>query len=155
MPPFIIIIDLSRYFTWWMEMYQTRCPGAVPQSIELICFTLIYSNLHYFTFSTVFYYNKLYFTLFYSTLPPYDVPNKQGWSKSNDMVVWCGVVLNFVKNSSKNSRFCKKVISLLFNSISLNLFDTGSFIWGITFHNLKYLDKPIKCLEMRAKIKSQ
>ena len=38
--------------------------------------------------------------------------------------------------------------------ISLNLFDTGSFIWGITFHNLKYLDKPIKCLEMRAKIKS-
>ena len=28
------------------------------------------------------------------------------------------------------------------------------FIWGITFHNLKYLDKPIKCLEMRAEIKS-
>ena len=27
------------------------------------------------------------------------------------------------------------------------------FIWGITFHHLKYLDKPIKCLEMRAKIK--
>ena len=27
-------------------------------------------------------------------------------------------------------------------------------IWGITFHNLKYLDKPIKCLEMRANIKS-
>ena len=41
-----------------------------------------------------------------------------------------------------------------FLNLLLNLFDTGSFIWGITFHNLKYLDKPIKCLEMRAKIKS-
>ena len=39
-------------------------------------------------------------------------------------------------------------------SIALNLFYTGSFIWGISFHNLKYLDKPIKCLEMRATIKS-
>ena len=38
--------------------------------------------------------------------------------------------------------------------LSLNLFDTGSFILGITFHNLKYLDKLIKCLEMRAKIRS-
>ena len=36
----------------------------------------------------------------------------------------------------------------------MHLFYTGSFIWGISFHNLKYLDKPIKCLEMRAKIKS-
>ena len=41
-----------------------------------------------------------------------------------------------------------------FLNLLLNLFDTGSFIWGITFHNLKYLDKSIKCLEMRAKIKS-
>ena len=32
------------------------------------------------------------------------------------------------------------MISWIFNSITLNLFDTGSFIWGITFHNLKYLD---------------
>ena len=59
-----------------------------------------------------------------------------------------------LKNSSKNSRFCKKGISWIFNSIALNLYYTGSFIWGISFHNLKYLDKPIKCLEMRAKIKS-
>ena len=28
------------------------------------------------------------------------------------------------------------------------------FIWGINFHNLKYLVKPINCLEMRAKKKS-
>ena len=34
------------------------------------------------------------------------------------------------------------MISWIFNSIWLNLFDTGSFIWDITFHNLKYLDKP-------------
>ena len=34
------------------------------------------------------------------------------------------------------------------------LFLQNLFIWGISFHNLKYLDKPIKCLEMRAKIKS-
>ena len=33
-------------------------------------------------------------------------------------------------------------------------FDTGSFIWGITFHNLNHLDNPIKYLEMRAKTKS-
>ena len=46
------------------------------------------------------------------------------------------------------------MISWICNSIALNLFYTGSFIWGISFHNLKYLDKPIKCLEMRAKIKS-
>ena len=46
------------------------------------------------------------------------------------------------------------MISWIFNSILLSLFDTGSFIWGITFHNLKYRHKPIKCLEMRTKIKS-
>ena len=34
------------------------------------------------------------------------------------------------------------------------IFKTSLFIWDITFHYLKYLDKPIKCLEMRAKIKS-
>ena len=50
--------------------------------------------------------------------------------------------------------FEEKMVSWIFNSISLNLFHTGSFIWDITFHNLKYLDKPIKCLEMTAKIKS-
>ena len=54
--------------------------------------------------------------------------------------------MNFAENPSKNSRFEEEKL--------LNLFDTGSFIWGITFHNLKYLDKPIKCLEMRANIKS-
>ena len=59
-----------------------------------------------------------------------------------------------IQNTRLNSRFCKEMISWIFNSISLTLFDTGPFIWGITFHNLKYLDKPIKCLEMRAKIKS-
>ena len=48
----------------------------------------------------------------------------------------------------------KKMVSWIFNSISLNLFHTGSFIWGITFENIKYLDKPITCLEMTAKIKS-
>ena len=50
--------------------------------------------------------------------------------------------------------FAKKGISWIFNSIALNLIYTGSFIWGISFHNIKYLDKPIKCLEMRPKIKS-
>ena len=39
-------------------------------------------------------------------------------------------------------------------SVTLNLFDTGSFIWGIAFYNLKYQDRLIKCLEIRAKIKS-
>ena len=46
------------------------------------------------------------------------------------------------------------MISWILNSIWFNLFDTGSFILDITFHNLKYLDKPIKCLEMRANIRS-
>ena len=46
------------------------------------------------------------------------------------------------------------MIYWIFNSISWNSFDICSFIWGITFNNLKYLVKPIKCLEMRAKIKS-
>ena len=61
----------------------------------------------------------------------------------------------------KNSRICTykkflhtKQISWIYNSISLNLFDTGSLIWGITFHNLKYLDKQIKCLEIRANMLS-
>ena len=31
---------------------------------------------------------------------------------------------------------------------------TSLFIWYISNHHVKYLDKPIKCLEMRAKIKS-
>ena len=30
----------------------------------------------------------------------------------------------------------------------MNLFDTGSLILGITFHNLKYLGKLIKCLKL-------
>ena len=54
----------------------------------------------------------------------------------------------------QNTRNCKKSMSWIFNSIWLNLFNTCSFIWGITFHNLKYLDKLIKCLERRANIKS-
>ena len=33
-------------------------------------------------------------------------------------------------------------------------FHTGPFIWYISIHQVKYLDKPIKCLEMRAKVKS-
>ena len=53
-----------------------------------------------------------------------------------------------VPNKNKNQ------ISWILNSIGLNLSYTGSFIWSISFQNLKYLDKPIKCLEMRAKIKS-
>ena len=32
--------------------------------------------------------------------------------------------------------------------------NTSLFIWYISLHHLTYLDKPIKCLEMRAKIKS-
>ena len=58
------------------------------------------------------------------------------------------------KNSSKIQDFAKKGISWILNSIALNLFFTGSFIWGISLHNLKYLDTPIKCLEMSVKIKS-
>ena len=34
------------------------------------------------------------------------------------------------------------------------IFNTSLFIWYISIHHVKYLDKPIKCLEMRAKIKS-
>ena len=33
-------------------------------------------------------------------------------------------------------------------------FFTCLFIWYISIHHVKYLDKPIKCLEMIAKIKS-
>ena len=34
------------------------------------------------------------------------------------------------------------------------IYYTSPFIWYICIHHVKYLDKPIKCLEMRAKIKS-
>ena len=47
----------------------------------------------------------------------------------------------------------KKMVSWIFNSISLNLFYACSFIWDINFHNLKYLAKPIKCLKIRVKVK--
>ena len=64
-------------------------------------------------------------------------------------------ISNFYLNFfGKIQDFAKKAISWIFNSIALNLFFTYSFIWGISYHNLKYLDKPIKCLEMRAKWKS-
>ena len=45
-------------------------------------------------------------------------------------------------------------LNILTLSISqwIRLF-TGSFVWCISLHNLIYLDKPIKCLEIRAKTK--
>ena len=73
-----------------------------------------------------------------------NVPNKKTCVKN-----W----INIQKIQVNIQDFAKKSISWIFNSISLNLYHTGSFIWGITFHNLKYLDKLIKCLEMRAEIK--
>ena len=42
----------------------------------------------------------------------------------------------------------KKMISWIINSISLNFFYTGYFIWFITLHSLKYLDKPIKWIKI-------
>ena len=62
--------------------------------------------------------------------------------------------MSFDKEFKLKFKSFQKSIAGIFNSISLNLFDTGSFILGITFHDLKYLDKPIKCLEIRAKMKS-
>ena len=38
--------------------------------------------------------------------------------------------------------------------IFMDFFNTCLFIWYISVHHVKHLDKPIKCLEMRAKIKS-
>ena len=56
-------------------------------------------------------------------------------------------ILNFYLNfSAKFTKFKKLNFYVFFN--------TSFFIWGFSFHNLEYLDKPIKCLEMRAKIKS-
>ena len=49
------------------EMWQyiiTRWPGVVPQSTKLNCFTLLYYNILYCTFSTFL----LHFTRLYSTL---------------------------------------------------------------------------------------
>ena len=60
------------------------------------------------------------------------------------------LLLSFVKIQD----FATKIISWIFYSFLLILFDTGSFIWGITFYNLKYLDKPIKCLKLRANQRS-
>ena len=62
--------------------------------------------------------------------------------------------LNFDEKFKLKFKILQKNDFLNFYSISLNLFDTGSFIWGIIFHNLKYLDKLINCLEMRANIRS-
>ena len=72
-------------------------------------------------------------------------------------------VKKFIKMQHKNSiswilwkiqvkihDFEKKVISWICISIALNLYYTGSFIGGISFHNLKYLDKPIKLLKMKS-----
>ena len=57
----------------------------------------------------------------------------------------------------------KEFVSNKFNEIELkiqeiiflqNLEFKLEFFWYISFHHVKYLDKPIKCLEMRAKRKS-
>ena len=64
----------------------------------------------------------------------------------------------------KKSFFCKilkyylnflaKFKKLNFYLSFYGFFNTSLFIWYISIHHVKYLDKPIKCLEMRAKIKS-
>ena len=79
-------IGLSRYFTWWMEMYQIK----------------IHKN------------SKQKFNLF-----------------------------NFDKK-----------FKLKFKKLNFYLLFLWIFIWYISIHQIKYLYKPIKCLEMRAKIKS-
>ena len=56
---------------------------------------------------------------------------------------------------NRNGFMFKHEITLIKPMVNFyGFFNTSLFIWGISFHNLKYLDKPIKCLEMRAKIKS-
>ena len=57
-------------------------------------------------------------------------------------------ILNFYLNFQQNSR--NWIFILNFHGF----FYTSPFIWYISIHHVKYLDKPIKCLEMRAKIKS-
>ena len=47
------------------------------------------------------------------------------------------------------------MIFWIFYLCSLNLFYIWSFVWCNTLHNPKYLDKPVKCLEMRLNIKSK
>ena len=63
----------------------------------------------------------------------------------------------------KKSSFCKilnfkLIFSSKFNKLNfyvdlLWIFNTRAFIWYISIHHVKYMDKPIKCLEMRPKIK--
>ena len=62
--------------------------------------------------------------------------------------------LEFWRKFQVKIQYFKKNGFLIFNSILSNLCHTSFFIWGITFHNLKYLAKPIKCIKMRANIKS-
>ena len=50
--------------------------------------------------------------------------------------------------------FCQNSRNLIFILNFHRFFYTSPFIWYISIHHVKYLDKPIKCLEMRAKIKS-
>ena len=64
----------------------------------------------------------------------------------------------FLQNLEFLLEFFGKIQEIELNWIFMihfyGIFNTSLSIWGISFHNLKYLDKPIKCLEMRAKIKS-
>ena len=96
-------IGASRYFTWWMELYQIKRPVLKnPWKFKI--------KIQFLEFWQKF---KLKFKILQK--------------------IW---FLEFLIQF----HWIYLIQVLLFG--------------GITFHNLKYLDKPIKCVEMRAKTKS-
>ena len=69
------------------------------------------------------------------------------WIKNSRINLVCKI-LNFNLNFRQKSRNWIFILNFHW------FFHTSPFIWYISIHLVKYLDKPIKCLEMRAKIKS-